>query len=87
LVYQPIKWGYAAVGFTPTKELWSMHIHRRQVSPRAQAFILMFDFHCAPWSRWQYRMNAAPSLHAGFFVSRDHKFIVFERLSFPFTLI
>ena len=32
-------------------------------------------------------MYAAPSLHAGFFISRDHKLIVFERLSFPLSLI
>ena len=32
-------------------------------------------------------MNAAASLHAGFLVRRDHKFIVLEQFSFPLALV
>ena len=75
------------MSFASPKELEPMHIQGSHIGPRAKPFIFVFDLHRAAWLRRQSRMDAAPGLDAGLFIGRDHKFIVFERLSFPLTLI
>jgi hypothetical protein len=87
LLNKTIEWCDAGGCFATAKDTGMMNVESSDVGPGSAPLVLMFDTHRTLGGSGQRRMFAATGLNAGLLVSRNDKFIAFEGLPFPGTLI
>src|SRR6516162_686189 len=73
--------------FAAPEDFGAMDVPRCQVGPRTLPKILVLDSHRASGSRRQGRLFAAPGLHTGLFIRREHEVIDAQRAALPHPLV
>jgi len=73
--------------FAAAKDFSAMNIKSGQVSPRAAAFIFVFDLHDGSGLCGQCRVKTGAGLNAGLLICRDDKLVVMKGLSTPNALV
>ncbi len=87
LVDKPSKGSHPGLGLASTKQLGSVDIPGRQISPSPQTSIFVFYSHRQSRLRRKCWVATCPRLNAGFLVGRQHKLVRAQRLALPDAMI